>query len=115
MFFFDVFLIDHLIFKDKTSKIQNINKTSIQFATPTFDCSLVALNVMIEITFQRFPAGSVESCHGGFPSGTAHCGVTNTSSELGWDSVLRGVWKGRLRNVSFANRFDFEKTRCFIC
>ena len=50
-----VFLINHLIFKDKTS---------IQFATPTCDCSLVALNVTIEIKFQRFPAGSVESWHG---------------------------------------------------
>ena len=43
---------------------ENINKTSIHFATPTYDGSLVALNATIESRFECCPAGSVESCHG---------------------------------------------------
>ena len=49
----------------KTKLIKdNINKTSIQFATPTYDCSLVAFDMLIESRLQRCPAGSVENWHG---------------------------------------------------
>ena len=55
----------HHLHHSKTKLIkENINKTSIQFATPTYDCSLVAVDMLIESRFQRSPAGPIESWHG---------------------------------------------------
>ena len=45
-------------------------------------CSLVALNMMIEIGCQRCPAGSIELLHGG---------MSDTRSEVGRDSFGGGV------------------------
>ena len=53
-----------IIKKSALPQRAGLNKTWIQFATPTCDCSLVAFNVMIEITFQRCPARFIETWHG---------------------------------------------------
>ena len=66
--FFLVSLGDHSKTKLKPKKENNLNKTSIQmiqFATPTYDCSLVAFDMLIESRFECSPAGLIESWHGG--------------------------------------------------
>ena len=50
---------------DKTKNIKNIFKKNLDsLATPTYDCSLVAFDMLVESRFECFPAWVIESWHG---------------------------------------------------
>ena len=77
----DVFHCFWTFFKDdKQKKEKNIKKH--RRTCNATGCSLVALNMMIEIGCQRCPAGSIELLHGG---------MSDTRSEVGRDSFGGGV------------------------
>ena len=71
-------------------KENNINKSTSIHLRRRHGCSLVAFDMLIESRLQRSPAGLIESWLIGYPKGSAHCGMADTSIEV------------------FANRFDFD-------